>query len=198
MRKCVKNFDRFEQFRINYDDYVPEVIEVDEIHIKLQGGLVFYAWLAYDPQNKFIIDVEFGNRDNESLERLFKRLQRWRKEVKLLLVDGYKGYEDVIKKYLGKTRFKPLVGVINKSKWSKITKSFLTYGLYGQSRAEVIKKIEELGIGNAISTALNLNALKRDFRDKAQSMKRRTHRKARMVEWIKLSFKGIRISSTTS
>ena len=152
-----------------------------------------YAWLAYDAKNKFIIDFEFGDRDKESLEVLLKRFQHWRCKVKLFLVDGYQRYGDVINKYFGKKRNKPLVGLINKSKKSEPTGGFLTYSLYGKNRDVVIEEIKKIGIGKVISTAL-IERMNRDFRDKAQNMKRRTRRKARCLEWVKRSFKGIRFT----
>ena len=39
LRKCADNFDRFEWLNIDYGDYVPDVIEIDEIHVKLQEGV---------------------------------------------------------------------------------------------------------------------------------------------------------------
>lgn len=196
LSKAVQHFDRYENLKINYDDYVPEVIEVDEIYIKLQGQIQFYAWLAYDPKNKFIIDFEVGKRDVESLERLFKRLKHWRTKVKLVLVDGYKGFEQVIRKYLGRTRNKPLTGVINKSKFVKNTNKFFTYAMFGKGRKSVEDMIKEIGIGNEISTCLieNLNGY---IRDQIPYMKRRSKRNARLLSWVRLAFKGLRFIKNT-
>ncbi|RLF38615.1 MAG: hypothetical protein DRN12_08150 [Thermoplasmata archaeon] len=74
-------------------DYLPEVIEIDEIYVKLQGEKKFYGWLAYDPRNKFIVDFVVGKRDDDTLEELFEKLKRFRGRVKLVLIDGYQGYE---------------------------------------------------------------------------------------------------------
>jgi len=40
-------------------------------------------------------------RVDDTLEELFKKLKRFRGRVKLVLIDGYQGYEKFISKYLG-------------------------------------------------------------------------------------------------
>jgi len=49
------------------------------------------------------------------MEKLFKRLKCFRDKIKLILMDGYQGYEKFISKYLGVKGRKPITGVINKS-----------------------------------------------------------------------------------
>ena len=55
-------------------DYVPDVIEINEIYVKLQGKKTFYGWLAYDSKNKFIIDFVIGKGNDVTLEELFIKL----------------------------------------------------------------------------------------------------------------------------
>lgn len=191
LKKSVSGFEKYEEYKFTDSTYIPEVIEVDEIYIKLQGKKRFYAWIAYDPVNKIILDFEIGKRDEESLDKIFGRLQKYRMKVKLVLIDGYRPFKKVIKKYLGKTRFKPATGVINKSKYMKEQKGFLTYGLFGKSRSQIEQMIIDFHIGNKISTAL-IERVNRDFRDCSSYMARRTHRLARIIDWVKLSFKGIK------
>ena len=74
--------------------------EIDEIYLNVQGSKEFYGWIAYDPKNKFIIHVELGKRDEETLKNLFSRLKRYRGKTKLVLVDALRSYENLIKKYL--------------------------------------------------------------------------------------------------
>lgn len=93
-------FQKFKRYVIIPVDYIPEVIEVDEIYVKLQGKKQFYGWLAYDPKNKFVIDFVIGKCDDETLEKLFKKLKRFRGKVNLVLIDGYQGYEKFISSYL--------------------------------------------------------------------------------------------------
>ncbi|MDY6865970.1 MAG: hypothetical protein SVY15_08395 [Halobacteriota archaeon] len=70
-----------------------------DLHISSSKFL--YSPLATDPKNKYIIDFVIGGRDDEALEELFKKLERFRGKVLLVLVDGYHGYEKFIRKYLG-------------------------------------------------------------------------------------------------
>lgn len=191
LKKTVKQFHKFESYKFLESSYTPEVIEVDEIWVNIQGEEVFFGWIAYDPKNKVIIDFILGKRDKETLEKLFKKLSVYRTKIKLCLIDGYKGYEDLIRKYLGRTRNKPLTGVINKSKWSKKTNSFVTYGLFGKSRKNVEDIIKELGLGEKITTAL-IERINRDLRDCSAYLKRRTPRLARLREWVDISLKGIK------
>ena len=140
--------------------------------------------MAYDPKNKFIIDFVVGKRDDETLEQLFKKLKRFRGKVKLVLIDGYQGYEKFITKYLSVKGSKPITGVINKSRFNHKTGKFYTYGLFGVSGEKVDKVIQELGVGKTISTALieNLNSF---LRDSIQYLVRRTKRVARLLTWLK-------------
>ena len=145
--------------------------------------------MAYDPKNKFIIDFVVGKRDDETLEQLFKKLKRFRGKLKLVLIDGYQGYEKFISKYLGIKGRKPITGVINKSRFNHKTGRFYTYGLFGVSGEKVDKVIQEMGIGKTISTALieNLNSFLRDF---IQYLVRRTKRVARLLTWLKDAISG--------
>jgi len=106
----ILQFQKFKDFVALPADYIPEVIEVDEIYIKMQSKKKFYGWLAYDPKNKFIIDFVIGKRDDETLENLFKKLKRFRGKIKRVLIDGYQGYEKFIRKYLGIKAKKPVTG----------------------------------------------------------------------------------------
>ena len=191
LSKAVDHFDKFEGLKINYERYVPEALQIDEIYIKLQGKRRFWAWIAYDPKNKIIIDFEIGQRDEETLQNLFGRLKRFRKKVKLVLVDAYKPYQNLIKKFLCIKNFKPTTGVINKSRYVKQLKGFLTYGLFGVSRRKVEQKVIHLNLGKKISTAL-IERLNRDIRTYSPYMKRRSPRMARLISWIVISFKAIR------
>jgi IS1 family transposase len=183
LKDVLIQFKKYKDYVFVPTDYAPEVIEIDEIYIKMQGKKKFYGWLAYDPKNKFIIDFVIGKRNDETLEILFKGLKCYRGKVKLVLIDGYTGYEKFIRKYLGKKRNKPLTGVINKSRFNKKTGKFYTYGLFGKSGNTVDKMIQKLGIGTTISTALieNLNSF---IRDSAQYMSRKSKRLARIFHWM--------------
>lgn len=57
----------------------------------------------------------------KTLERLFKKLKRFRGRVKLVLIDGYQDYEKFITKYLSVKGRKPITGVINKSRFNHKT-----------------------------------------------------------------------------
>lgn len=191
LSKAIIHFEKFEGYKINYDNYEPEVLEIDEIYIKLQGKKKFYAWLSYDPKNKVIIDFEIGTHDKKSLEKLFKRLSKFRNKVKLVLVDALTSYGDLVSKYLGKKRFKPNIGVLNKSQYCKKLGGFLTYGMFGKSRTTIEKLVRKYELGKKISTAL-IERMNRDFRTNSPYMKRRSPRIARLLVWVKNSFKGIR------
>jgi len=56
LKQVIIQFQKFKDYTLIPSDYTPEVIEINEIYIKLQSEKVFYGWLAYDPKNKFIID----------------------------------------------------------------------------------------------------------------------------------------------
>ncbi len=183
LKEVLLQFQKFKDYLAIPADYIPEVIEIDEIYIKMQKKRKFYGWLAYDPKNKFVIDFIIGKRDDETLEELFKKLKHFRGKVRLVLIDGYQGYEKFISRYLGIKRMKPITGVINKSRFNRKTGRFYTYGLFGVSGKKVDEVIQELGIGTTITTALieNLNSF---IRDCVQYMRRRSKRLARIFDWI--------------
>jgi len=189
LREVLLQFHKFKRYVMIPVDYVPEVIEIDEIYVKLQGKKTFYGWLAYDAKNKFIIDFVIGKRNDETLEELFMKLKRFRGKVRLVLIDGYQGYEKFISSYLGIKRKKPITGVINKSRFNKKTGRFYTYGLFGKSGKTVDKIIQELGIGTTITTALieNLNSF---IRDNVQYMRRRGKGLSRVLDWMVDIFLG--------
>jgi IS1 family transposase/transposase-like protein len=189
LKEVLLQFEKFKRYLMIPVDYVPEVIEIDEIYVKLQGMKQFYGWLAYDPKNKYVIDFVIGKRDDETLEELFIKLKRFRGKVRLVLIDGYQGYEKFISSYLGIKGKKPITGVINKSRFNRKTGRFYTYGLFGKSGKMIDKIIQELGIGTTISTALieNLNSF---IRDNVQYMKRKCKGLSRVFDWMVDIFAG--------
>lgn len=191
LTKSIEHFKKFEQFKINYGTYVPEVIEVDEIYVKIQGCREFYGWIAYDPVKKVFIDLEVGRRDEETLEKLFKRLSKYRGKTKFVMIDGYKNYQTLIKKYLSKNGHMPLTGVINKSKYVPKLQGFFTYACFGKSRSQAEQLVEEYGLGKKISTALIEN-LNQRIRDSLAYMRRRSTRIPRLLEWGKIALQGLR------
>ena len=191
LSKCVSHFEKFEEYQIYDEEYIPEVIEIDEIYIRIQGHREFFGWIAYDPKNKFFIALQIGKRDEETLEKLFNRLKKYRGKVKLVLVDGCRMFEGAIKKFLSKNGHMPTTGVINKSKYKKELKGFLTYGYFGKSRTEVEKLIKEHGLGNKISTAL-IESLNQKIRDSLAYMTRRSYRIPRLIEWAEKALRGLR------
>lgn len=190
LRKTIIHFEKFHKFKINYDSYIPQVIEVDEIYLNVQGTKEFYGWIAYDPKNKILIAVELGKRDEETLKKLFDKLKRYRGKVELVLVDGLKQYKHLVMKYLARNGHPPSVGVLNKSKYMKETKGFLTYGLFGKGRTSIEELIQKHGIGSKISTAL-IECLNKLLRDDSPYLKRRSARKRRGLAWILRSLTGI-------
>lgn len=191
LSKCIEHFEKFEEYKINDEDYTPEIIEIDEIYIKIQGSREFFGWIAYDPKNKFFIALKVGKRDEETLEGLFERLKRYRGKVKLVLVDGCRMFEGVIKRFLGKNGHMPTTGVINKSKWSKKLNGFVTYGCFGKSRKQVENLVKEYNLGNKISTAL-IESFNQKIRDSLACMKRRSTRIPRLLEWGEKALRGLR------
>jgi len=189
LREVLLQFQKFKKFVMIPLDYIPEVIEIDEIYVKLQGKKHFYGWIAYDPKNKFIIDFVIGKRDDETLEELFIKLKRFRGKVSLVLVDGYLGYEKFISSFLGVKSNRPVTGVINKGRFNKKTGRFHTYALFGESGKTVDRVIQELGIGTTITTALieNLNSF---IRDNVQYMKRKSKGLSRVFDWMVDIFAG--------
>ena len=189
LKEVLLQFEKFKRYAMIPTDYVPEVIEIDEIYVKLQGKKQFYGWLAYDPKNKYVIDFVIGKRDDETLEELFIKIKRFRGKVKLVLIDGYQGYEKFISSYLGIKRMKPLTGVINKNRFNRKTGRFYTYGLFGESGKKIDELIQELDIGTTITTALieNLNSF---IRDNVQYMKRKSKGLSRVFDWMVDIFAG--------
>lgn len=147
IKACMDHFEKYEEYHMSYTDYQPQVIEFDEIYLNLQGHNEFYAWIAYDPKNKFVIGFVPGKRDEETLSKLFERVSEYKESIELILVDGYKGYERLIRKYLSCGSKKPSTGVINKSKYCKNDNGFVTYGLFGESGHRIEERIKEFGIG---------------------------------------------------
>ena len=181
LREVVERFEKYEEFISAPDDYAPKVIEIDEIYIKIQGSREFYGWLAYDPENKYLIDFVVGKRDDETLEELFKELEGYKGRVELVLIDAYRGYEKFVEKYLADGMEKPLTGVINKSEYSE-TEGFVTYALFGGKRESVEAKISYLGLGEKITTAL-IECLNSQIRDLCNYMRRRSKRIPRLLSW---------------
>jgi IS1 family transposase/transposase-like protein len=188
--KCIIHFEKFEEYKINDEDYTPEVIEVDEIYIKIQGHKEFYGWVAYDPRNKFFIAFQIGKRDEETLGKLFKRLEKYRGKVKLVLVDGCKMYKTAVKRFLGKNGHMPLTGVINKSKYSKKLNGFVTYGYFGKSGRQVEQSVQKYRLGNKISTAL-IETMNQKIRDSLAYMTRRSYRIPRILKWADKALGGV-------
>jgi len=183
LKDVLLQFQNFKDFTLKPADYVPRVIQIDEIYIKMQGKRKFYGWIAYDPEHKYLLDFVIGKRDDDTLEDLFKKLRRFRGKIQLVLVDGYQAYEKFISSYLGIKGTKPMTGVINKSKFNGKTGKFYTFGLFGVSGNTIDKIIQEIGIGNEITTAHieNVNSF---LRDSIQLLVRRTKRLARILAWV--------------
>ncbi len=183
LKQVFLQFQKFKQCIAAPADYIPRVIEIDEIYIKLQGEKKFYGWLAYDLLKKYVIDFVIGNRDDDTLEELFKKLKRFQGKIELVLIDRYQGYERFISSHLGIKRMKPLTGVSNKSRFTRKTGKFYTYGLFGVSGKTIDEVIQELGIGNKITTAFieNLNSF---IRNSVQYLVRRTKRLAFSLDWV--------------
>lgn len=191
LSKCVSHFEKFEEYQIYDEEYIPKVIEIDEIYLRIQGHREFFGWIAYDPKNKFFIALCVGKRDEETLEKLFKRLSKYRGKVELVLVDGCKLFEGAIKKFLSRNGHMPMTGVINKSKYKKKLNGFLTYGYFGKSRDEIEGLVKKYGLGNKITTALIEN-LNQKIRDSLAYMRRRSARMPRLLEWGEKALKGLR------
>lgn len=71
---------------------------------------------------------------------MLKKLKRFRGKVRLVLIDGYQGYEKFIGRYIGKKRNKPITDVINKNRFNRKTGRFYTYGLFGKS-GKIVDKV---------------------------------------------------------
>ena len=181
LRGVVERFEKYEEFIPASGDYSLKVIEIDEIYIKIQGSREFYGWLAYDPENKYLIDFVVGKRDDETLTELFRKLEKYKGKVELVLVDAYRGYEKFVEEYLADGEKEPLTGVINKSEYSE-TEGFVTYALFGEKRESVEEKISSLGLGKKITTAL-IECLNSQIRDLCNYMRRRSKRIPRLLSW---------------
>jgi IS1 family transposase len=174
LEEVIKRFKRYDELILTSSNYIPKIIEIDEIYIKIHGNREFYGWLAYDAENKYLIDFVTGKRDDDTLEELFKKLKKYKGKTELVLIGAYKGYGKFIEKYHTDGEKKPLTGVINKSQYTK-TEGFLTYALFGQSKQSVEYKMASLGLGGKITTAL-IECLNSQIRDLCNYMKRRSKR----------------------
>jgi IS1 family transposase/transposase-like protein len=108
LEEVITRFKKYEALIVAPSDYIPKIIEIDEIYIKIQGNREFYGWLAYDAENKYLIDFVTGRRDDDTLEKVFKKLKKYKGKTELVLIDAYKGYEKFIEKYLADGGKKPL------------------------------------------------------------------------------------------
>jgi len=186
--EVIKRFKRYEELTVVPSDYIPKIIEIDEIYIRIQGNREFYGWLAYDSENKYLIDFVTGKRDDDTLEELFKKLKKYKGKTELVLIDAYRGYEKFVEKYLSDGEKKPLTGVINKSQYTK-TEGFVTYALFGQSKQSVENSMTSLGLGRNITTAL-IECLNSQIRDLCNYMKRRSKRIPRLLSWGEKAISG--------
>lgn len=190
LEEVITRFKRYEELTVVPSNYIPKIIEIDEIYIKVQGKREFYGWLAYDAENKYLIDFVTGKRDDDTLEELFKKLKKYRGKTELVLIDAYKGYEKFIEKYLTDGEKKPLTGVINKSQYTK-TEGFVTYALFGQSKQSVEGKMSSLGLGGKITTAL-IECRNSQIRDLCNYMRRRSKRIPRLLNWGEKAISGFK------
>lgn len=193
LNDAVTHFSRIQDFQPKPEDYEPKVIMFDEIYVKLQGHTEFYGWLAYDPVNKYLIAFQIGRRDDETLEKLFKQLKVHRGKVELVVIDGYQGYEKLIKKYLsGKGKHqRPTVGVINKSRFNEKENRFETYALWAENPRKAERLMRKYGLGTEITISMmRLNAF---LRDTLAYMRRRTRRISRLLEWVNKAFIVIQV-----
>ncbi len=58
-----------------------------------------------------MIDFVTGKRDDDTLEKVFKKLKKYKGKTELVLIDAYKGYEKFIEKYLADGGKKPLTAL---------------------------------------------------------------------------------------
>jgi len=122
-----------------------------------------------------------GKRDDETLEELFRKLEKYKGKVELVLVDAYRGYKKFVEEYLADGEKEPLTGVINKSEYSE-TEGFVTYALFGEKKDSVEEKISSLGLGKKVTTAL-IECLNSQIRDLCNYMRRRSKRIPRLLSW---------------
>ena len=190
LEDVITRFKKYEALIVTPSDYIPKIIEIDEIYIKIQGNREFYGWLAYDAENKYLIDFVTGKRDDDTLEKVFKKLNKYKGKTELVLIDAYKGYEKFIERYLADGGKKPLTGVINKSQYTK-TEGFVTYALFRQSKQSVEDRMASLGPGRKITTAL-IECLNSQIRDLCSCMKRRSKRIPRLLSWGEKAISGFK------
>jgi IS1 family transposase len=190
LEEVINRFKGYDELIVVPSNYIPKIIEIDEIYIEIQGNREFYGWLAYDAENKYLIDFVTGKRDDDTLDELLKKLKKYKGKTELVLIDAYKGYEKFIEKYLTDGEKKPLTGVINKSQYTK-TEGFVTYALFGHSKQSVENKLASLGLGGKITTAL-IECLNSQIRDLCNYMRRRSKRIPRLLSWGEKAISGFR------
>ena len=161
-----------------------EALELDEIYIKCQQQVKGYFWVGMDPKTKVYLGSRFGSRDVVSLKSLLNDLKFLRGRLRLILIDGYQGFRDLINKTFGKKNI--CVGVLIKDKFSKATGSFKTMGLNGVSRDKVEELIQEMGLGKVINTA-HIESQNRTIRDRISYFGRRTSKIARDMKNVERS-----------
>jgi len=194
LNDAIMHFSQIQDLKPKPEDYAPRVIMIDEIHVKLKGKQGFYGWLAYDPENRYIIAFQLGARDDETLEKLFRKLRNYRKKIELVVIDGYQGYEEMIKKHLsGKGKHqRPTVGVINKSRYDEKSNKFYAHVLWGENPRKAERLMRKFGVGTEITTAL-IERINGFVRDALAYMRRRTRRMAGSLEWVEKALTGITI-----
>jgi IS1 family transposase len=190
LEDVINRFKGYDELIVAPSNYIPKIIEICEIYIKIQGNREFYGWLAYDAENKYLIDVVTGKRDDDTLEERFKKLKKYKGKTELVLIDAYKGYGKFIEKYLTDGEKKPLTGVINKLQYTK-TEGFVTYALFGQSKQSVENKMASLGLGGKITTAL-IECLNSQIRDLCNYRRRRSKRIPRFFSWGEKAISGFK------
>jgi transposase-like protein len=62
LEEVIKRFKGYGELIVAPSNYIPKIIEIDERYIKIQGNRAFYGWLAYDAENKYLIDFVTGKR----------------------------------------------------------------------------------------------------------------------------------------
>jgi transposase-like protein/IS1 family transposase len=179
LKDAITRFKKYEALIVAPSDYIPKIIEIDEIYIKIQGNREFYGWLAYDAENNYLIDFVTGKRDDDTLEKVFKKLKKYKGKTEMVLIDAYKGYGKFIEKYLTDGEKKLRTGVINKSQYTKM-EGFVTYALFGQSKQSVESRLASLGLERKITTAL-IECRNSQIRDLCNYMRRRSKRIPRLL-----------------
>ncbi len=180
VKESVSYFVKFDTFLRIQSNYCPKVLEIDEIYVYIQGLRRFYAWIAFDPVNRFVLGFKPGGRNKETLVRLFEEIYIYLKEIDLVLVDNYQGYRRCILDFLVKKWAPPITGVVHKSDKNR---GYRTYEMFGRSKKTVEKKVKKYGLGKKIN-ASHIEALNTAIRDFTNGMRRRSRRKARSLKWI--------------